>query len=253
MAAGLLVDTVALAYNAGMLPRAVRFIPILMLLVMSACGEPAIDNEPRPTAAPNGRLSDAGSGEGQSDGSLVVFLGDSLSAGLGLTGAPPFPDRAGELLRERGIGVRIVNAGVSGDTTAGGLERLPWLMRQKPDIVVIELGANDGLRGLPLAMTRSHLERMIRAARDGGAAVLLLGMQIPPSYGSDYVAGFAAIYGDLSRELDVPLVADFLAGVGGRAAMNLGDGLHPNAAGHRLLAENILPALETLIEGRVRR
>ncbi len=235
-----------------MLHRAARFIPVLMLLVVPACGEPAIDTEPLPTVAPNGRLPGVGPGAGKDDGALVVFLGDSLSAGLGLTGAPPFPDRAGELLRERGVGVRIVNAGVSGDTTAGGLERLPWLLRQQPDIVVIELGANDGLRGLPLAMTRRHLERMIRAARDGGAAVLLLGMQIPPSYGPDYVAGFAAIYGDLSRELEVPLVADFLAGVGGRAAMNLGDGLHPNGAGHRRLAENILPALETLIERRAR-
>ena len=213
---------------------------VLLLLGVSACGDTAVQVDPGRTVVPQDRPSDA---------PLVVFLGDSLAAGLGLTGTPPFPERVAELLGERGVVIRIVNAGVSGDTTAGGLERLPWLLRQEPDIVVIELGANDGLRGLPLDMVRDNLERMIEAVRDQGADVLLLGMQIPPSYGQDYAAGFEAIYGDLARRLEVELVADFLVGVGGRGAMTLADGLHPNAAGHRRLAENIVPALQALIEG----
>jgi acyl-CoA thioesterase-1 len=219
--------------------RLTLWIPLLLLLGSTACGEPAVEVDP-------GRATIRE--ERNDSGPLVVFLGDSLSAGLGLTGTPPFPDRTAELLRERGVGARIVNAGVSGDTTAGGLERLPWLLQQKPDIVVVELGANDGLRGLPHRVTRDNLERIIRAARDGGAEVLLLGMQIPPSYGRAYAEGFAALYGEVSRELDVALVDDFLAGVGGRATMTLADGLHPNDAGHQRLAENVVPALQTLIE-----
>lgn len=224
----------------------------LLLLGFAACGEPGSEAEAgRPMAPPAGRAADAAS-ERTDDAPLVVFLGDSLSAGLGLSGEQPFPDRVAAVLQERGVAVRIINAGVSGDTTAGGLERLPWLLRQEPDIVVIELGANDGLRGLPLDMVRDNLQRMIGAARAAGAEVLLLGMLIPPSYGQEYASAFAAIYGDVARELDVTLVDDFLVGVGGRAAMNLADGLHPNAAGHGRLAENILPALEMLIEGRER-
>jgi len=223
---------------------------VLLLLGLPACGEPATRVDPDGTTAPAAGSADDGASERNNDAPLVVFLGDSLSAGLGLSGEQPFPARVAELLDERGVAVRIVNAGVSGDTTAGGLERLPWLLRQEPDVVVIELGANDGLRGLPLAMMRDNLERMIGAAHQGGAAVLLLGMQVPPSYGQEYAAGFAAIYGDVARDLDVALVDDFLVGVGGRAAMNLADGLHPNAAGHRRLAENIVPALEMLIERR---
>lgn len=225
-------------------PRAWPRIVIAFLLpALAACGGQAVDDEPGQGAAPPDLLEEA---------PLVVFLGDSLSAGLGLSGEPPFPERSGELLGGRGVAARIVNAGVSGDTTAGGLERLPWLLRQNPDIVVIELGANDGLRGLPLGMVRDNLVRMIGAAREGGAEVLLLGMQLPPSYGQAYAAGFAAIYGEVARDLDVELVGDFLAGVGGDAAMNLPDGLHPNGAGHRRLAENIAPALQRLIEGRER-
>ena len=231
-----------ITYNAAMLPRAAHLILLAVLLLgLPACGEQAVESGPGGPAVPQDRPEET---------PLVVFLGDSLSAGLGLSGEPPFPEYCGELLRERGVALRIVNAGVSGDTTAGGLERLPWLLRQNPDIVVIELGANDGLRGLPLGMVRDNLERMIGAARAGGADVLLLGMQIPPSYGQSYTAGFAAIYTDLASDLEVELVADFLAGVGGRADMNLPDGLHPNGPGHRRLAENIAPALQGLIERR---
>jgi acyl-CoA thioesterase-1 len=229
-----------------MLRGRTRVVAILMAAILlpplfAACGERAAERAPRPAAAPE---------EPSGDAPLVIFIGDSLSAGLGLTGEAPFPEHARALLRERGMEARIINAGVSGDTTAGGLERLPWLLRQRPDIVVIELGANDGLRGQPHRATRDNLDKMIRAARDGGAEVLLLGMQIPPSYGRPYADGFAAIYGDLSRDLDVALVEDFLDGVGGNAAMNLTDGMHPNGAGHRRLAENILPELVELIERR---
>ena len=221
------------------------------VLLVAACGQsvnpPAQQAGAIPRGDTDGTPEQAEPRRVATDEPLVVFLGDSLAAGLGLIGRSPFPVVAGELLRESGLGVRIVNAGVSGDTTAGGLARLDWILRQRPDIVVIELGANDGLRGLPLDMTERNLKEMIRRTRDTGAAVLLLGIRIPPSYGPDYVADFAAIYPRIAAELDVALVESFLEGVGGRPSMNLPDGLHPNAPGHRRLAAQINAGLERLL------
>ena len=228
-----------MAYNDRV--RILIILPILTLLLISvaACGGDSADR--------TYERSGSNQPDAEPDGTLIAFLGDSLTAGLGLAGDGPFPTIAGELLRKQGLAVRIVNAGVSGDTTAGGVTRLPWVMRQRPDILIIGLGANDGMRGLPLEMTERNLRALVRDARGGGAAVLLLGMHIPPSYGPVYAADFAAIYPRVARDLDVELAAAFLDGVGGRPSMNLPDGLHPNGAGHRRLAANIVPLLERLI------
>jgi len=180
-------------------------------------------------------------------GPLVVFLGDSLSAGQGLEAEDAFPAVLGRQLAAEGRPVRIVNAGVSGDTTAGGLARLPWVLRQKPDVVVVELGANDGMRALSLSEMEKNLRQIVEKSSAAGAEVLLVGMKIPPNYGPAYSEGFAATYPRLARELGVPLVPFLLAGVGGDEELNQSDGIHPTAEGHRKLAETVRPYLEKMI------
>jgi len=178
----------------------------------------------------------------------VVFLGNSLTAGLGLGVDEAYPAVIGERLAAENLPVRVVNAGVSGDTTAGGLRRLDWLLRQKPDIVVVGLGANDGLRGLALDASEENLRQIIQTSRDAGAAVLLLGMLIPPNYGPEYTDAFRAIYPRLAESLDIPLVPFMLEGVGGNPDLNQSDGLHPNAEGQKRIAENIMPHLRPMVQ-----
>jgi acyl-CoA thioesterase-1 len=180
-------------------------------------------------------------------GPLVIFLGDSLTAGLGLAEDQAYPARVAARLAGRGTAVRAINAGVSGDTTAGGLARLDWLLGQHPDIVVLGLGANDGLRGLPLAETEKNLREIIRRSRAAGARVLLLGMQIPPNYGPDYAGGFKAMFPRIAKELDVPLVPFLLEGVGGIANLNQADGMHPTAEGQEKVADTVTPYLAKLL------
>jgi acyl-CoA thioesterase-1 len=180
----------------------------------------------------------------------VVFLGDSLTAGYGLTEEEAFPALLGGLLRGRGVPVRIVNAGVSGDTSAGGLRRLPWLLTQHPDVLVVALGANDGLRGLPVAHTEENLRAIVARAQHAGARVLLLGLRLPPNLGADYVRAFEAVFPRVAREARVPLVPFFLEGVGGVAALNQEDGIHPTAEGQRRIAATVLPYLQPVLEVR---
>lgn len=177
----------------------------------------------------------------------VIFLGDSISAGLHLPAEQAFPAVLARKLAAAGHPFRLVNAGVSGDTSAGGLRRLDWLLRQKPDIVVVELGANDGLRALPLAHLEQNLRAILRQIGEHGATPLLLGMRIPPSYGADYAQGFAALYPRIAAELSVSVVPFFMEGVAGVAELNLEDGIHPTAPGHEKLANNVLKALEQLL------
>ena len=181
------------------------------------------------------------------DAPVVVFLGDSLTAGLGLAAEEAFPALVAERLARAGTPIQPVNAGVSGDTSAGGLRRLPWLLRQDPDVVVVELGANDALRGQPVAGIEENLRRIVQSAQAAGARVLLVGLQVPPSYGGDYARQFAEMYPRLAEELDVPLLPFLLEGVAGRRELNLADGLHPNAEGHRLIAELLAPRLVAML------
>jgi acyl-CoA thioesterase-1 len=183
------------------------------------------------------------------EGPVVVFLGDSLTAGYGLGEEMAFPALVGQHLSAEGVDVRIVNAGVSGDTTAGGLARLDWLLGLEPVLVVVGLGANDGLRGLDLTATERNLAQIVRRCGAAGAAVLLLGMRMPPNYGP-YGVEFAAIYPRLANEIAVDLVPFLLEGVGGDPALNLRDGIHPNEEGQRRLAATVLPAVRTLLARR---
>lgn len=178
---------------------------------------------------------------------LVVFLGDSLTAGLGVAADQAYPALLEKALRADGIAVRVLNAGVSGDTTAGGLRRLPWLLAQHPAVVAVGLGANDGLRAQPVAEIDRNLRQIVARVRAAGAEVLLLGMQIPPNYGPDYAGSFAAIYPRLAHDLHVPLVPFLLAGVGGVPELNQADGVHPTPAGHVKVAATVKPYLEALL------
>ncbi|HVF62288.1 MAG TPA: arylesterase [Thermoanaerobaculia bacterium] len=225
-----------------------KALPVALLLVV-ACREPAQEEvAPLPESSPAAEAQTSAPAE-EASGPLVVFLGDSLTAGLGLAEEQAFPALIRERLVEEGISVRVVNAGVSGDTSAGGVRRLEWVLGQKPDVVVVGLGANDGLRGLSLESTEANLQDIVRRAKGAGARVVVLGMRIPPNYGPEYAAGFEGIYPRVARELGVPLVPFLLEGVGGEAELNLGDGIHPNAVGHRRVAENVLPLVrEALAE-----
>ncbi|MEM9800235.1 MAG: arylesterase [Planctomycetota bacterium] len=177
----------------------------------------------------------------------VVFLGDSLTAGLHLTPDLAFPAELQRRLVESGDPFELVNAGASGDTSRGGVTRLPWLLRNAdPDVVVVELGANDGLRGVKLSATEDNLREILAAVRDAGARPLLVGMNVPANLG-EYADDFAALYPRLAEELDVPLVARFLDGVGGVPEMNLEDGMHPNPEGHVRLAANVEDALRAVL------
>jgi len=217
-----------------------RRLPIpfmLAILVLGACGSPP--DGPAPETPGPTQVAVRADG-----GPRVVFLGDSLTAGYGLPEEQAYPAQVAALLRAKGIEVGVVNAGVSGDTTAGGLSRVSWVLSQDPAVLVVGLGANDGLRGLAPATIEKNLRGIVRQARQHGVEVVLLGMHVPPSLGPQYAERFAAIYPRLAEDEAVAFVPQFLQGVGGESGMNLGDGIHPNAEGHRLLARNLLPVLE---------
>ena len=226
---------------------------ILALLLAVATGCDREDRGNNPPADPAGRAAGAGastSTTGAAAAVRIVFLGDSLTAGLGVDAGEAFPALAAEALEKDGLPVQVVNGGVSGDTTAGGLRRLDWLLRQRPDVVVVGLGGNDGLRGLDLKASEENLRAIVRRSRDAGADALLLGMLIPPNYGADYTARFREVYPRLAKELAIPLVPFVLEGVGGDPRLNQPAGIHPTAEGHRVIAANVLPRLRPLVEKR---
>ncbi len=181
------------------------------------------------------------------DGPAVAFLGDSITAGYELRADQAYPALVQARLAKDGKPFKLINAGVSGDTTAGGLRRVDWLLTQKPAVVVIELGANDGLRGAPVPETEKNLRAIIEKVRAGGATPLLLGMRLPPSFGEPYVTDFADLYERLAKELSLAYVPFFMQGVAGMVDLTQEDGLHPTAEGHVKLAANVAPALAPLL------
>jgi acyl-CoA thioesterase I len=177
----------------------------------------------------------------------MVVLGDSLSAGYGLAGTAAFPMRLQKALEAKGIKVDMINAGVSGDTASGGRDRLDWSIPEGTEAVIVELGANDALRGTDPAVTRAALSDILSRLKARGIAVLLCGMLAPPNYGSDYAARFNAIYPELSKSFGVPLYPFFLDGVAADAKLNQADGMHPTAEGVDTIVKNILPTVEALV------
>jgi acyl-CoA thioesterase-1 len=177
----------------------------------------------------------------------MVVLGDSLSAGLGLAASAAFPARLQKSLQAKGIAVDMINAGVSGDTSSGGRDRLDWSIPEGTEAVILELGANDALRGTDPKVTRAALTDILTRLKARKIAVLLCGMVAPPNYGSDYSARFNAIYPDLSKQFGVPLYPFFLEGVATEAKLNQADGLHPTAEGVDVIVKNILPSVEAFL------
>jgi len=178
----------------------------------------------------------------------IVFLGDSLTAGLGLPREQSVPSLIQARLNAEGYRYEAVNAGVSGDTSAGGLSRLDWSLEGDVDVLVIELGANDGLRGLPPAQMKRNLDEIITRAKRRGITVILTGMEAPPNYGPLYTAEFRQAFRDLADDHDVAFVPFFLEGVAGDPALNNGDGIHPNAEGARIIADNLWRTLEPALD-----
>ncbi|TRX74938.1 arylesterase [Pseudomonas mangiferae] len=184
----------------------------------------------------------------QATAGTVLVVGDSISAALGLDTSQGWVSLLDRRLQKEGKPQTVVNASISGDTSAGGLSRLPTLLTQhRPDLVIVELGGNDGLRGQPPAQLQRNLAAMIEASQASGAKVLLLGMRLPPNYGARYVREFAQVYQDLAEEKKVALVPFFLDGVGGVPGMMQPDGIHPAASAQDTLLENVWPTLKPLL------
>lgn len=179
----------------------------------------------------------------------LLVIGDSLSAGYGLEPGQGWVTLLESRLQSEGYGYRVVNASISGDTTGGGLRRLPRALQQhRPAVVLIELGGNDGLRGTPIEVIRKNLATMIELSRDAGARVVLAGMQMPPNYGSKYAVAFAQVYAELAEESGTALIGFFMDGVVLDRNLMQADGIHPNAAGQPRLLENAWPVLEREIK-----
>lgn len=179
--------------------------------------------------------------------SVIVAFGDSLTAGPGVSSDSNYPAFLQKQLDARGRRYRVVNAGISGDTTGGGVARIDSIIAYHPEIVILELGANDGLRGLPVESTRANLDQIIAALQRAGARVVLAGMTLPPNYGPDYVRAFEHVFVDLAEKYKLPRIPFFLDNVAARPERMLGDGLHPNAAGHQIVAATVMRTLEPLL------
>jgi len=184
--------------------------------------------------------------EARGDG-VVAALGDSLTAGSGVAADEAFPARLEARLRTEGYAYRVVNAGVSGDTTSGGLRRVDWVLRTSPEVVIVALGANDGLRGQSPQATRANLEEIVARLQAAGARVLLAGMRLPPNYGGDYTKEFEAVFPAVARRAKVSLIPFLLDGVAGIPRLNQADGIHPTAAGCQVIADHLWPYLRPLL------
>ena len=178
----------------------------------------------------------------------IVAFGDSLTAGFGVSTEESYPAQLQRKLDQIGYRYQVINAGVSGDTTAGGVRRIDWVLKSRPHLVIVELGANDGLRGLDLKETRSNLEQILQRLRAAGVTVVLAGMKLPPNYGAEYEGRFTALYGDLARRYDATYLPFFLEGVAAHPALNQTDGIHPTGEGYRLVVDHLMPVLEPLLE-----
>jgi acyl-CoA thioesterase-1 len=230
--------------NVKRMPRILRSLLLALPLALAACGSA---DAPRPRAALAPAQSEA-QPERLGAPRRIVFLGDSLTAGLGLPREQSTPWLIQERLTAEGYPYEVVNAGVSGDTSAGGLSRLDWSLDGDVEVLVIELGANDGLRGLPVGQMKRNLDEIITRAKARNITVILTGMEAPPNYGPLYTAEFRQVFRDLADAHDVVFVPFYLDGVAGIPALNNSDGIHPNAEGARIIAGTIWRSLEPVLD-----
>jgi acyl-CoA thioesterase-1 len=180
---------------------------------------------------------------------VILFYGDSLTAGYGLSPEEAFPALVEKKLNKNEKTVRVVNAGLSGETSAGGLTRLDWVIRQSIDIFILELGANDGLRGLPLEQTQKNLQQIIDKvkAKYPHVKIVIAGMMVPPNMGPEYTASFRKIFPELAKKNNATLIPFLLQDVAGNEKLNLNDGIHPNPDGHKIVADNVVKVLQPLL------
>jgi acyl-CoA thioesterase I len=221
----------------------------VLTLAAASCSRGATDapaapagDIPAPASVPAASPDDSGRPK-------IVALGDSLTAGLGLQETQAYPALLQQKLDQDGYRWEVVNAGVSGDTSAAGLQRLDWSLQQKNvRVLILELGANDGLRGLPVEQMKSNLAAIIESARARQIAVLLLGMEAPPNYGPEYASSFRQVYRDLVRQYKVPFIPFMLDKVAGISSLNQADGIHPNVEGTRIVADTLWHALRPMLD-----
>jgi acyl-CoA thioesterase-1 len=186
---------------------------------------------------------------------VILFLGDSITAGYGLDVSQAYPELIQKKIDSSGWNFKTVNAGQSGDTTAGGLSRLDWLLKNKIDVLVLELGANDGLRGVPVPQIKKNLQAIIDRTKTQypGVKIVIAGMKIPPNLGGEYGRQFEAIFPGLAKKNDATLIPFVLQGVGGVRELNLADGIHPTARGQQIVAENVWKALQPALQSLARK
>jgi acyl-CoA thioesterase-1 len=214
-----------------------------MFFVLMAAG----CSDSKPAEPPPAPLDSAGKGA-PDERPIILAFGDSLTAGSGLAAGSGYPEKLQKALDERGYNYRVVNAGVGGDTTGGGVARLQSALRMKPEIVILELGGNDGLRGVPIEVMRSNLDELVAEFKNAGAQVLLAGMTLPRNFGPDYISAFEKVYPEIASKHGVTLMPFFLEGVGGDPRLNLEDLIHPNEEGYRIVAANVLKYVEPLLK-----
>ena len=185
----------------------------------------------------------------QAEQKTILFFGDSITAGYGLSIEEAYPMHVEKILTKEGKNVKVVNAGLSGETSAGGLNRIDWILRQKIDVFVLELGANDGLRGLPLAQTKTNLQAIIDKvkAKNPKVSIVLAGMMVPPNLGKEYTTEFKNIYPTLAKKNNATLIPFLLDGVAGDGKLNIADGIHPNVEGHKIVGKTVSQVIEKIL------
>ncbi|WP_445381701.1 arylesterase [Robiginitalea sp. IMCC43444] len=221
-----------------------RYIFLCLMCLLLSCGDTDKKATPQDDSTPEEQVAELGNEQ------TILFFGDSLTAGLGLDPNQAFPGVIQKRLDSLGYPYTVVNAGLSGETTASGKNRLDWVLRQEPAVFVLELGANDGLRGIPLSETRANLAEIISRVREKypDARIVLAGMQLPPNMGPEYTTEFRLIFPELAEEHQLELIPFLLLGVGGDPELNQADGIHPTEEGHRILADNVWEVLGPLLE-----
>lgn len=221
-----------------------RFYLVTLVVMLAGCSKP-----PEPVQTPAPMEAPVPKKEAKRDDRpVIVAFGDSLSAGYGLEAGEAYPDYLQKALDAKGYRYRMVNQGISGDTTSGGVERIPLALAEKPAIVILELGGNDGLRGLPVAMSKQNMDRMIQEFKAAGAQVILAGITLPRNYGPDYIRDFEQMYPSLATKYKTPRIKFFLEGVATVPALMQQDQIHPTAEGCKMVANRVvLPVLEPLL------
>ena len=237
-----------LLHNVTMLAsRPRRLLGGLMGILVVSCGAGEESSPAIPWSGTDQELPQAASPSLRREGPLIVVLGDSLTAGLGLDLDQAYPKLLERRLQKDGHDVTVINAGVSGDTTAAGLSRVEWALAGDVRILVLALGGNDGLRGLPTEQMKQNLSEIVSEARRRDIEVLLAGMEAPPNFGAAYAAEFREVFRELAQVYDVGFLPFLLAGVAAEASLNQADGIHPNAEGAAIVAQRVHEALEPLL------